>query len=144
MKKLVVQFIEARDGGPMARFRDGLNTRVAFPDRSWRPLPRIGSTWEVEIAGLNPRRTVAFLRPVREIRDDVVAEPEPEVAPVSSRVLADETIDDLVRDALDRAEGEPFEDRTVWGTAPDGRGVCFVQTYHGGTCLRLVVVDGLW
>ena len=33
MKKLVVQFIEARDGGPMARFRDGLNTRVAFPDR---------------------------------------------------------------------------------------------------------------
>ncbi len=33
---------------------------------------------------------------------------------------------------VERPEGGPFEGRTVWGTAPDGQKVCFVQTYHGG------------
>ena len=58
-----VTFRPARNGGVMTKV-DG---RVAFPSRGDRRAaePSPGETWEVEVEGLNPRGTVAFLRLLR-------------------------------------------------------------------------------
>ena len=69
MTRYEVRFYADRDGRPMARVEvKGKHLgKVAFPDRRWRPAPKVGETWEVEVSGENRKGTVAFLMPVRKI-----------------------------------------------------------------------------
>jgi len=57
-----LQFVGGRDGLPLTY----CNGKVAFPDKRG-PRPAIGSTWNCEILGENPRGTVVFLRLVSEV-----------------------------------------------------------------------------
>lgn len=60
--RFVVTFEGGRDGSPMTR----VNGKIAFPERGGK-LPKVGETWEVELAGTNPRGTVHFLRLIRRV-----------------------------------------------------------------------------
>jgi hypothetical protein len=53
----VVTFQEAKGGGSMTI----VNSRISFPERSGKQ-PNPGETWEVELAGENPKKTVYFLK----------------------------------------------------------------------------------
>lgn len=66
-----VTFEKERDG-PIAR----VNGKIAFPERGGR-LPQEGETWEVELAGVNPRGTVQFLRLIRKVEAAMYWELDP-------------------------------------------------------------------
>lgn len=84
-----LQFERGREGLPLTY----CNGKVAFPDKRG-PKPAIGSTWNCEVQGENPARTVIFLRLVSEV--DIAAE---EAAEQAAKKAAAET-------ALAAAEAE--------------------------------------
>jgi hypothetical protein len=68
-----LQFEAGREGLPLTY----CNGKVAFPDKRG-PKPAIGSTWNCDILGENPRGTVIFLRLISEV--DIAAEKAAEQA----------------------------------------------------------------
>lgn len=100
-----VTFTPARDGGVTAR----VEGRVAFPARRDPRASQVkpGETWEVEIAGENPRQTVYFLRLLRSPEEIKQAEAT-EAAARKAAEAAAEAAHLAAMEGLWRGEVEPF------------------------------------